>query len=128
MTTITPPKLDMTRVIKRFAVQSDLYLERRSTGGAFQAGRWNELTPATAAVTANIQPMGGKEAQLLPEGDRTKDGIVAYASSEIVPVGRSAANRGDTLVWKGTRYECVLVEEWDTIGDYWRAVAVKVEQ
>ena len=128
MTSIASPQIDLSKVVTRFSVQGDLTIESRSAAGAWQAGRWYEGVAATASIVASVQPLGGREMQALPEGVRTKSGIVVYSTSEIVPQGRLNADLGDTLIWKGVRHECINVEPWDTNGRYWRAVAVQSEQ
>lgn len=129
MTSIRAPQIDLTSVIKRYAVETDLTLESRSADAGFQGGRWYEGEAVTASIVAAVQPLGSKELQALPEGYRTQDGIVVYSTSEVVPQGnRDSTNRGDVLLWKGVRYDVVQVEAWDTNGRYWRAVATRSDQ
>jgi hypothetical protein len=128
MTSIKP-QIDLSGVVTRFAATSDISLERRTNGGAFRDGRWHESGPSTATITANVQPAStAKMTQVLPEGERVTEGIIVHSTSELVPTGRTPANRGDTIVWQGRRYEVISVGDWNTNGRFWRAIAVRNEQ
>jgi hypothetical protein len=128
MTSIKP-QIDLSHVVARFAATSDVSLERRTNGGTFRDGRWHEPSPSTAALVANVQPASMSQmTQVLNEGERVIDGISIHSTSELVPTGRTPANRGDTIVWQGRRYEVISVEDWNTNGRYWSAIAVRNEQ
>lgn len=126
MTSIRRP-LNLSRVIKRYALTADLTLKRFS-GGAWIDGRWADEQPTDVALTANVQPMGGKQKQTLPEGDRTREAIHIWATSQMRPVERENGKPGDRVEWEGKEYEIINVQDWSYNGNYWEADAVKVEQ
>lgn len=126
MTSIRP-QIDLSRVVKRFAATSDIAIES-AQGGQWSNGRWDSTGGTAVNVTANVQPASGKDRQVLEDGLRTKEAIVVHCTSEILPVQRTTSQPGDVIIWQGQRYECVNVQDWNTNGRYWRALAVKVDQ
>jgi len=120
-------KLRMDRVVKRFALTADLMIERFG-GGAYVDGRWVNEQPTQVALTANVQPAGGRQLMRLPEGDRTRDNITVWSTSELRPVARAQGKPGDLVLWNGERYEVIQLNDWSANGDYWEATCAKVDQ
>lgn len=120
-------QLNMDRVVKRFALTASLYIERFS-GGTWADGRWVEEQPTLVAVTANVQPAGGRQKMALPEGDREKDAITVWSNSAIRPVQRAEGKPGDNVLWNSETWETVSLNDWSANGNYWEITCVKVYQ
>lgn len=119
--------LRMERVVKRFALTASLYIERFA-GGTWADGRWVGEQPELVALTANVQPAGGRQKLALPEGDRTKDAITVWSTSSLQPVLRSEGKPGDIVLWNNRRYEAVNLNDWSANGNYWEVTCVGVDQ
>lgn len=125
--TLLRRKLIMSRVVERYALTADLSIERYG-GGSWADGRWVNEQPTAVALTAHVQPMGQEAKQILPEGDRTRDGITVWSTTAIRPVQRSEGKPGDVVLWGGKSYEVVALTDWSSQGDYWEAGCIKVDQ
>lgn len=117
----------MDRVVKRFALTADLYIERFG-GGAYVDGRWVNEQPTLVALTANVQPAGGRQLMRLPEGERTRENITVWCTSAIRPTSRSEGKPGDIVLWNDKRFEVVTLNDWSANGDYWEALCSMVDQ
>lgn len=55
----------------------------RKTGGGYTGGHYVDGTSANSTIRANVQPLTGKEILQLPEGDRLRESLKAFSTSEI---------------------------------------------
>lgn len=110
--------MSMGVVIARLA-QGRFTVTRPS--GSYVAGRWVEGAATILEITASIQPATPKELQRLPEGDRTRDVIAIWTTTEL-RVGEGA--QADRVSYGGATYEVQAVERWD-LGAYWKALAAR---
>lgn len=89
--------------------------------GRFVAGEQTELE-----ITASVQPASGRDLQRLPEGQSTRETISVWSPAELRTATDAAGASADRIEWQGRVYEVQLVEPWAP-GQYWRAVAAKVD-
>lgn len=113
--------MNMASTIARLA-QGRFTVSRPS--GSYVAGRWVEGTAETFEITASIQPATPKELQRLPEGDRVRDVIAIWTTTEL-RVAASPAAQADRVTYAGAVYEVQAVERWD-LGAYWKVLASRV--
>lgn len=89
-------------------------------------------TPGTpwVAPTASVQPLSGRNAQTLPEGERADEyrevWLVPDSPARFVSVVSTDAQRGsDTLVIDGEVYEVTNSRDWRAAGAYLHVVVRK---
>jgi hypothetical protein len=75
-----------------------------------------------------VQPLGPREVQRMPEGIRHRQLLRVYALAELRTSAPGEAKDGDRFVHQGVTYEVVKVEDWSAQGGYWKAVAAHVEE
>jgi hypothetical protein len=92
--------------------------------GSYVAGRWVEGAGSAFEIVASIQPATPKELQRLPEGDRVRDVIAIWTTTEL-QVAASPAAQADRVTYAGASYEVQAVERWD-LGEYFKALASRV--
>ena len=63
-------------------------------------------------INASIQPLSGRQIQLLPEGRRSEDSIVIYSTEELFTAQSSANKKGDVVIFRGKRYEVFNTKAW----------------
>lgn len=93
-------------------------------------GEWVKPDPLPPFETImSIQPMSGRDLMNLPEGQRTKNFMVGYASVELKTVGPK--RNADRVLYRGRMYEVQRVEEWrDGEGDldHWRVTLAEANE
>ena len=67
-------------------------------------------------IRASIQPLSGREMQIVPEGDRMKTLMWFYSASEIIV--------NDVLISEGVRYQVNHSEAWP---GHWKARAARID-
>lgn len=74
-------------------------------------------TSSTFSVSANVQPYPGDELNRLPEGLRTAKVKAVYTTTEL--------RANDSISIGGSAWQVHVVEPWDELGAYFRAVVTK---
>jgi hypothetical protein len=83
----------------------------RSVGGIWVKGVYKPNAPTTLTIKANIQPiLKSTETQMLPEGDRSKEMVKVYTTSELLQRKEGVSPvQGDTFVFDGKTWEVMKV-------------------
>lgn len=84
----------------------------RQGAGSYVSGIWTPGADGTITIQAVIQPLSGKERQLMPEGIRDSGKWRVWSRNEIM--------NGDRLTINGTVCVIIAVEVWPS---HYRAVA-----
>ncbi|MBN8472333.1 hypothetical protein JYJ95_38010 [Corallococcus exiguus] len=87
-----------------------------------------EAAGESFSILASVQPLSGRERQLLPEGQRSEERLLVVTATELRVADVSARREGDVLVYRGEDFEVEAVERWDELGGFWKARAVKVRR
>jgi len=107
------------------------YTLRRYDPGIYVKGRWEPGSTFTETqIVASIQPSTGKEREILPEGERTKEVIRIYTKYGLRQPIEQQNVKGDRISYKGRSYEVRMVETWDFDWNdmaHFKALAVMVE-
>lgn len=96
----------------------------RHEAGTYNKGRWSEGAETITTITASVQPVTGKELELLPETFRARGTVKIYSTTELFQGSRELGQSPDSIIWNGKRYEVDTVEDWSALGGYWKAFAV----
>lgn len=100
----------------------------RYAAGTRANGLWQEGSTSQVVVDpAVVAPLRGKEVEVLPEGLRTKRALQVFSTVALQSTDEAAGIRGDRFAWGGETFEVQLVEDWQTLAEYWRAIATKVD-
>lgn len=89
-------------------------------------------TGATTTFTTkmSIQPLNGKDLLNLPEGQRTRNLMKAYASVQMYTAEIAASKKADLVTTGGVTYEVQKVESWESSGNkivpYWKLLLAEV--
>lgn len=84
----------------------------RETNPAYEDGVAVNQPSTQLSVKCNVQPLSGRELQLVPEGDRFREQYWVWAYPE------TAIRTGDRIERKGKKFEVQSAESW---GSYVRA-------
>jgi hypothetical protein len=95
---------------------------RRTAPGTYVAGRYVPGSAQNVTVTANIQPLNGKELLQLAEGDRQRQALKVYTAF--------ALENGDEVARAdGNRFEVQAVEDWTVFAQpHYKARLVRIEE
>ena len=102
----------------------------RKVGGEYVNGAWVKPSPTNLTIIANIQPITkSTEVALLPEGDRSKEVIKLYTTSQLFQRREgSSPIEGDLISWDGKSFEVLKVVRYQMgVLDHFRAVCVRKE-
>lgn len=111
--------MDLSDVIASFATGT--YTVSRPAADTYDTnGRLNTNTPTTFDFTGMVQPVTGKALDRLPEGLRQSEVVTVWSPTEL-------RNR-DRFSYQSDTWEVQQLENWNTLGAYYRAFAVKVSQ
>ncbi len=85
-------------------------------------GRYSPGTAAaTSSVLMSVQPLSGKEAQKLPEGEWARDWRIAYGTYALRPADTVSGKLADVVVVEGDAFEVVACEPWESAANMVRA-------
>lgn len=76
---------------------------------------------APANVRLSVQPLPGKEAQKLPEGEHSKDWRVAYGTYPLRPADTASGKVADVVMVEGDAFEVYAAEPWESAANMVRA-------
>lgn len=101
---------------------------RFAVGSRGADGRWVDGATTDVSIAASVQPLEGKDRAILPEGDRSKDGIKLYTTSDLVPADQHAGTSGDRVVVNGVVFEVRNVVRERSIIPHYRAFALRLQE
>ena len=85
--------------------------------------------PATPfPIDASFQPISQKDLQLLPEGMRNEGTVKIYTETELFTSDSSECGIPDRLCHEDIVYQVQSVDSWKDIGNFFKVVAVRVDQ
>jgi hypothetical protein len=107
-------------VIGRF--ETGTYTVTRTAQGVYTNGRYTPGATTTFPIVASIQPVTGRDLQLLPEGQHASESRIVYTTTELR--SRATANDPDTIAIDGEAWDVISFERWEAFGDtHWRGIA-----
>jgi hypothetical protein len=101
---------------------------RFSVGARGVDGRFVDGASTDAVISASVQPLEGKDRAILPEGDRSKDGIKVYTTSDLAPADQHVGTSGDQLIVDGVIFEVRNVVRERSIIPHYRAFALRLQE
>lgn len=113
---------DMSGLLAHFA--TGLYEVRPGVvPGSDGKGRFSPGTPATPLpkVPLSVQPLPGKEALKLPEGEHSRDRRVAYGTYPLRPADTATGRVADVVMVDGDAFEVHAAEPWESAANMVRA-------
>lgn len=84
------------------------YTVTRTPTGSYTLGRYTPGTPTTFTITASVQPFGGREIKVLPEGQFAEDVRVLFTATELFTM--SPADVPDTISIGSENYSVFKIE------------------
>ena len=115
--------------IAALATPGSVTLERSNGSTTNDEGGSVRLPPTLRVLPPNVvHPISGSDRNLMPEGTRTRETIVTYAT-EPLRTSREFGQLADVLIHKpsresvANRYIVNTVENWGHVSDHWRVFA-----
>lgn len=108
--------------------QTPIKVRRTNQATTFVGGlaQVNTETDEFCVNEASVQPMTGRERQLLPENIRDREVVKIYTPCELRGVDMDNKIRADRVIYKNREYVVQTVEDWNEHGGFWKSLAVKV--
>jgi hypothetical protein len=108
------------------------YTVRRRNPGSYVDGDWVPSgTYTDYEMIASIQPINGRELEILPEGQRTKEAVRIYTKFGLQQAVEQQNVKGDLVSYRGRQYEVHKVEPWEIASwddlVHFKAIALLVE-
>lgn len=100
----------------------------RSAAGSYSAGRWVAGGTSAITITASIQQYRPRpdELQHLSEGDRAREAVRIYTSTQLKTANETDGTLADFLTRNGEQWEVVSVESWGHGIQHYKAIALRV--
>lgn len=106
------------------------YAVTRRSAGSYVDGRWVPGATSLVNIELNVQPMGGKELQVLPESFHNRALRKVYSKSALQTVSEGDAGiAADRISMDSEDWDVISVEHWRSSlpgSDYYKAVIAKV--
>ena len=103
---------------------------KRFAAGDYSAttGDWVEGAEDTSEnIEASVQPLRGKEMELLPEGRRESQAYKLYTGTQLFTVKTSPTNNPDQIQIDSNWFEVLIVEPWqNTIINHYKVIVVEL--
>lgn len=84
----------------------------QKTVGSFEAGFYTDGATEEVNVVASVQPLSGREIQLVPEALRNAGTVRIYS--------KALLSNQDVMTWQGSRYEVQVDYNWKSTGNYYK--------
>jgi hypothetical protein len=114
---------DLAGAVSEFAIWMDVF---RFAAPTIVAGRVQESPKEKRIrVHGSLQPLTGKELQLLPEGMRNQGVMVLFTKTKLLTVSTSECKLPDEVRHGGVCYEVTQVDDWGALGNYYRVLLTR---
>lgn len=102
---------------------------RFTSVGSYSAvtGRWIDTTTTTLSIKMSIQPVTGRELDILPENDRTREVLRIFTKTQLFGLSASNGQKPDRFAYLGRNYEVHNVEDWSAVAGFYDCLAVKMD-
>ena len=106
-----------------------LLTRRRYAPGAWIAGTWTPGAATDSPFTGSVQPLGGRDRQVLPEGIRSRDGRKVYTDRGTLRTDdQHTGNVADEVLVNGIAYTVVHVDDSHELIEHDRAFLVRRQE
>jgi len=85
---------------------------KRMAAGTWVKGKFTEGAVTSFSIMASVQPLKGKEIELLPEGRRQSQAVNIYTDTQLNTT--TATTNPDILTAFGFDFEILTVEPWQS--------------
>jgi len=103
--------------LRTFAASNDY------TGGVYAPG-----APTDTIISGSVQPLEGKDRQLLPEGERHRDGKKVYTKTALSPVDQYLATNAQHLIIDTIEYEVHNVKQQRSVIPHFKALVLRIQE
>lgn len=91
-------------------------------------GYFADMSYADTTIVASVQRPSGKQLQLLPEGQRADESLIAYTAADVRTADVPNQLQADQLLYNGFAYEVQSVSDRLPSGNFLRLVCKKAGQ
>lgn len=117
---------DLSNVVDLFA--TEITIHRYATVYLSNGRKIDTPEIITFKLDATVAPATPKQLQRLPEGTRAEATIAIYSREPLYTVRTSKAKQADQVTYKCVKYQIHEVEDWFELGNYYVALAVRLER
>ncbi|MCK5609862.1 hypothetical protein KAR91_48770 [Candidatus Pacearchaeota archaeon] len=104
-----------------------LNIKRLTPGNYNLEGDWVEGLVSPTTIETTVQPLRGKEMELLPEGRRDSQAYKLYPGMLMLTADTSNRQNPDQVQIDNEWYEAVIVEPWqNAILNHYKTIVVKL--
>ncbi len=97
----------------------------KSVTGGYIDGKWSQTEGNAISFNGTLQPLNGKDTQILPEGRRAGENYKVYSDLEFETV--TSSNNPNIINVNNINYEILSKESWqNTIINHYKYIVQKV--
>jgi hypothetical protein len=115
--------IDISEILNDQDVCSDFQIIR--TKGKFAAGGWQSDPSVTIQSFGAVRNTAGKELDMVPEADRTRELLTFRTVDQIFVTGEVNSEISDILLFQGASYRVLTANNYSEQG-YWLAIATRM--
>jgi hypothetical protein len=104
--------------------ETGTYTVTRYAARTYTKGRLDSASTSTVTIDAVIQPLSGRDLQLLPEGSSALESIAIWTRTALRV--SAASQQADRISYGNETYEIQNVTVWATPGGYYKAIASRI--
>jgi len=111
--------------LMNYAMTKLVRVTRQSTQGTYVDGYWSGGKEKTFEIRASVQPITGRELEMLPGGDMEKEAIKLYFNEISFSGAEKCLLVGDRVEVSGKKYVVQSVQDWGSYMTltHWKAMA-----
>lgn len=107
----------------------DVVIKRRIGSGTYVSGYYVPATQKTFKVRMSVQPAGGDDLQMLPEGQRTRNVKIGFCADELKGMNNETDKDMDIVVYDGDEFEVHNVEKWVGLAmNHWKITMIQKDE
>ncbi len=122
MTACLPKCQDWSKTLRGFGGTGRVL---RAGQGVYLKGRYTAGAETEISMPLSIQPLTGRQQELLPENVRTRRSMLVFAGEELRTASPDGQTIADVVLYKDRRFEVFNVKDWSDFGGFWEAVVVE---
>jgi hypothetical protein len=101
---------------------------RRYAAETFDSNGRPVRTSTDATIRASVQPASDDDMRTLPEGERSRQAVKLFTTSELKVASQHDGTAADRVVVDAVVYEVRAVQRWRDLMPHYEAVAVRLQE
>lgn len=104
-------------------------VKRVKAAGTYFQGKYVPAVTSSFKIRMSVQPAGGDDLQMLPEGQRTRRALTGFCATKLNGVDSETDKDMDVVVYDGNEFEVHNVEKWVGLDmNHWKVIMIQKDE